>query len=43
MLRESPPISFRLRNGATRLGRLKDWVNVKNLKHPDYRRVQDEF
>ena len=26
-----------------RAGRSKDWVKVKNRKHPAYRRVQDQF
>jgi ATP-dependent DNA ligase len=26
-----------------RAGRSKDWVKVKNRKHPAYRRVQDRF
>jgi ATP-dependent DNA ligase len=26
-----------------RAGRSKDWVKVKNRKHPPYRRVQDQF
>ena len=24
-------------------GRSKDWVKIKNRKHPAYRRVQDQF
>ena len=26
-----------------RAGRSKDWVKIKNQKHPAYRRVQDQF
>ena len=26
-----------------RAGRPKDWVKIKNRKHPAYRRVQDQF
>ena len=26
-----------------RTGRSKDWVKIKNRKHPAYRRVQDQF
>ena len=26
-----------------RAGRSKDWVKVKNRKHPAYRRVQEQF
>src|SRR5215831_7911928 len=26
-----------------RAGRSKDWVKIKNRKHPAYRRVQDQF
>ena len=26
-----------------RAGRSKDWVKIKNRKHPGYRRVQDQF
>jgi len=26
-----------------RAGRSKDWVKVKNRKHPAYRRIQDQF
>ena len=26
-----------------RAGRSKDWLKVKNRKHPAYRRVQDQF
>jgi hypothetical protein len=26
-----------------RAGRSKDWIKVKNRKHPAYRRVQDRF
>ena len=26
-----------------RAGRSKDWVKIKNRKHPAYRRVQDRF
>jgi ATP-dependent DNA ligase len=26
-----------------RAGRSKDWVKVKNRKHPAHRRVQDQF
>ena len=26
-----------------RAGRSKDWIKIKNRKHPAYRRVQDRF
>ena len=26
-----------------RAGRSKDWIKIKNRKHPAYRRVQDQF
>jgi hypothetical protein len=30
-------------HGIYRAGRSKDWIKVKNRKHPAYRRVQDQF
>jgi hypothetical protein len=33
----------RIPGKTNRAGRSKDWVKVKNRKHPAYRRVQDQF